>query len=565
MTHEPQPLSREEVARIEIGQTQIQRRHAAGLTVAFLLLVSWVAPLQMLLDLRGGEPVHAFALRSGLRQTPAAYREAGGSWLDRVFAANRFLLGEMHAYEDRLEKGSFLEAMLVPPLQYHFARTTGLGNEQAYLGRDGWLFYRPGVDYVTGPGFLDPRVLKRRALGGHEWQAATQPDPIPAILQFRDQLAARGIRLVLVPVPVKPVLHPEKLARGMDPVVRPLHNASYPDFMRAMEEAGIVVFDTAPLLAMTVLSEFPDRYLKTDTHWLPESMDLVAEGLADVVRIVGRLGEGRAGYGEEETTVTALGDIAQMLRLPASQTLYPPESVTVRRVVDAEGVVWKADPLADVLLLGDSFSNIYSDERMGWGGSAGLAERLSFHLRRPVDAILRNDAGAHATRRMLSQQMLGGVDRLAGKKVVVWQFAARELAVGDWPLTDLTVGPAERSAAKGFVVLEPGVELLAEGQVAEATPVPTPGSVPYKDHIRTLHLVNLRSADGTLAGDQAVVYVWSMRDNRWTPAAGLSAGDRVTLRLKSWNAVADELGAVNRSELGDVDLQLQEPCWGEWP
>ena len=32
----------------------------------------------------------------------------------------------------------------------------GAGNERVYPGRDGWLFYRPDVEYVTGRGFLDP-------------------------------------------------------------------------------------------------------------------------------------------------------------------------------------------------------------------------------------------------------------------------------------------------------------------------------------------------------------------------------------------------------------------------
>ena len=42
-------------------------------------------------------------------------------------------------------------------------------------------------------------------------------------------------------------------------------------------------------------------------------------------------------------------------------------------------------------------------------------------------------------------------DRLADKKVVVWQFAARELAVGDWKLLDMTLKQsiADRRTATG--------------------------------------------------------------------------------------------------------------------
>ena len=120
-----------------------------------------------------------------------------------------------------------------------------------------------------------------------------------------------------------------------------------------------------------------------------------------------------------------------MLDLPEGQTRYPPETVTVRRVVQADGTVWRSSPSADVLLLGDSFSNIYALSSLGWGDGAGLAEQLSYELQRPLDRITQNDEGANATRVALRR---AGAARLAGKRVVIYQFAARELAFGDWRL-----------------------------------------------------------------------------------------------------------------------------------
>jgi hypothetical protein len=121
--------------------------------------------------------------------------------------------------------------------------------------------------------------------------------------------------------------------------------------------------------------------------------------------------------------------------------LYPPEEVDVRRVVLPDGSPWRPDRDADVLVLGDSFSNIYSLASMGWGEAAGLMEHLSLALARPVDRIVQNDEGAFATRARLRQEMAAGTDRLAGKRVVVYQFAARELAFGDWQLIELPPGP----------------------------------------------------------------------------------------------------------------------------
>ena len=87
--------------------------------------------------------------------------------------------------------------------------------------------------------------------------------------------------------------------------------------------------------------------------------------------------------------VDTLGDIALMLKLPADQTVYQPQTVTIHQV-NVGNAPWRATPSADVLLLGDSFSNIFSLEGMGWGESAGVAEHLSRDLGKPIDAILRN-------------------------------------------------------------------------------------------------------------------------------------------------------------------------------
>jgi alginate O-acetyltransferase complex protein AlgJ len=85
-----------------------------------------------------------------------------------------------------------------------------------------------------------------------------------------------------------------------------------------------------------------------------------------------------------------------------------------------------------VLALGDSFCNIFSIPSLGWGMSAGLAEQLSYYLQRPMDRITMNDNGSYATRQELARESAGNPARLAGKKVVIWQFACRELAFGNW-------------------------------------------------------------------------------------------------------------------------------------
>ena len=561
-----QTLSREEIAKREIGRTDISPRLARFLVAAFLGTLVAVPSIQLALEVHGaGRASDAprwpsccdLALR--LPGVAESFREAEGGLPRKVLAANARLLKSIAVYEDRLEDDSFLTRRLLSPTQSVLTRWGGLGNEKAYVGRDGWLFYRPGIEYLTGPGFLDPEVLARRAAGGNEYTAPPHPDPRPAILGFHEQLARSGIRLVLMPTPVKPMIEPDRFSSRYAAASRSrvLQNASFEQFQAEMNAAGILVFDPAPALRERRRETGEPQYLATDTHWTPDAMQFVAERLSAFLDENLTLPERpEAGFRGRTTALQNLGDIAVMLRLSPEQDLFPEQSVTIRQVLRTDGSPWRPDPAADVLLLGDSFTNIYSMPGMNWGEAAGFAEQLSLALQRPIDRIAQNDAGAHATRQTLARELARGERRLDGLKVVVWQFAIRELAVGDWRPIPL---PAPRSSAprpSREPTLTEVSRLVVRGRVRAVAEVPQPGSVPYRDAITAVHLAEIEAVRGTAPGPEIVVYLWGMRDNHWTNAARYQAGQVVTLTLTTWAQAQASYGRFTRVELDDPDFVL---------
>jgi hypothetical protein len=435
------PPTREEIARIEVGHTTVSPGTARWLVLIFLVLVTIPLVVDAGARVSGRADVStAWPELRGLRGE-VQRRLAGPSdaVVARIIAANRAVLAHLHAFEDALEDEAVPALALRPPTQHLLSAWLGVGNERVYLGRDGWLFYRPDVEYVTGPGFLDTARLARRVASAREWVDRPHPDPREAILDFHRQLEARGVALLVVPSPVKASVHPERLVRG---VTGRLDNPSYAAFVADLERHGVRVFDAWEALGPVHSADGPPLYLATYTHWEPRTMERVAAALARAVRAAADLpAVAEPGYTWERQRVVQTGDTAVMLDLPEGQVLYPPEEVDVRRVVLPDGSPWRPDRGADVLVLGDSFSNIYSLASMGWGDAAGLIEHLSLALARPVDRIVQNDEGAFATRARLRQEMAAGTDRLAGKRVVVYQFAARELAFGDWQLIELPPGP----------------------------------------------------------------------------------------------------------------------------
>jgi alginate O-acetyltransferase complex protein AlgJ len=250
-----------------------------------------------------------------------------------------------------------------------------------------------------------------------------------------------------------------------------------------------------------------------------------------------------------------------MLRLPPNEQPERPQRVTIHQVTD-RGALWRPTKNAEVLVLGDSFANMFSLSALGWGESAGLVEHLSFWSGpQPLDCILRNSDGAFATREILSRELARGHDRLAGKKLVIWEFAARELAFGDWKMLEMKLG--QPMPAK-FFVPKSGESVTVDGTVEAISTVPRPGTVPYADHILALHLTDV-AVEGGAANEalESLVYLESMRDNVQTAAARLRPGDRVKLRLRAWADVSDRYDKINRSEIDDPAVQLEEPCWGE--
>lgn len=446
-------LSREEIAHVEVGHTIVSPWLARAIVAWFLIVLAafpateWLGARRSTDDPARAVWAHLRELPHGIAERLAALHEtdpAATLWT-RVVTANRAILAGLTAFETALEDDSPVGRLLRPPAQIVLSGVLGVGNERVYAGRDRWLFYRPDVEYVTGRGFLDPAQLERRSASASEAETPPQPDPRPAIRQFARDLDARGITLIVVPTPVKPTVHPQQLSRAYErraarsvPSGVGAQNPSYVAFVDELRRDGILVFDpAAELIAIRERSGSP-QYLATDTHWRPEAMQHVAEALAAFVhRHVMLPPVPYPGYQVEAREAQQTGDTAAMLDLPAAQQLYPPERVERRFVVSPDGDPWRPLRDADILVLGDSFTNIYSLASMGWGEAAGLVEQLSYILQRPIDRLVQNDRGAAATRALLAREVDGAHDRLMGKRVVIWQFAARELAFGDWTVTAL--------------------------------------------------------------------------------------------------------------------------------
>ena len=431
-------------------------------TLAFLALVLGVPLGQAAWELARGVPVQALA----------------------VFTA-RPSAEHLRAYEEELRRASFLRTALVPRYELALARIFGRGNEKVLRAREGWLFYAADLDYVT-----------RRE---HFARAAAD-----AVVDLREQLAARGVALLVVPVEPKSVVAWQRL--GVPE--RPTSTAGA--LFRALLAAARV-----PVLELPADLEVLPR----DTHWSPAGMRIAAQRTAQRAREL--LGdappEPRVAWREEPRLVRGAGDLVEMLIARAG---FPRMELVVDEVLDQEtGGFFHADRSAEVLLLGDSFTRVFGDSALGLGSSAGFDAHLARELGAGLDVIALPGGGARAVREALARRRAG----LAGKRLVIWQLSSRDLVAGPerWERVDLSAGAGQE--------LAPASEWIVDVELVERSVAPQ-----GFDYATLLAVHEYRLLDppaGAVAGEPIWVAHLVLRDHRPTAASSYAPGARQRLTL----------------------------------
>jgi alginate O-acetyltransferase complex protein AlgJ len=298
-------------------------------------------------------------------------------------------------------------------------RWFGQGNEKVVVGHKGFLFFRLEVEMAAGPGFLRRPTAPLRGIEDEPRRRASS-DPIGAIVDFERQLRARGIHLVFVPIPAKAFIIPEEVWPGYPASAGPAWNRDRGALLSGLAQAGVDVLDVTDDLWRAKEERGESPFLRLDTHWTPRGLSVVADRLAAHVRPL-LDGTSRRAFTTREERVTNFGDLLRILELQPDRGLFQPQTVAITQVLDGHALA-HGDDSAPVLLLGDSFTNIYRQKVLEWGDGAGLGEQFMLRLGALVQVIAINGGGATTVRESLAHKPAG----LRHKKVVVWACSARD-------------------------------------------------------------------------------------------------------------------------------------------
>ena len=185
------------------------------------------------------------------------------------------------------------------------SRSAESAHAAVIAGVDGWFFLSSDIRFLSVGQFWGPDAAK--VSRAHKPESA---DPIPAIVDFRDQLKKRGIDLLLMPVPPKAAIYPEKILPDVD-----LHGetaapclARFYDELRKRE---IDVVDLAPVFLQNRASEHGPVFARPIRIGLDSGCVLAAQTIKE--KIHEKLaGQPRKDYAAEWKEITIKGDLGDL-------------------------------------------------------------------------------------------------------------------------------------------------------------------------------------------------------------------------------------------------------------
>ncbi|MFY7818526.1 MAG: alginate O-acetyltransferase AlgX-related protein [Akkermansiaceae bacterium] len=263
-------------------------------------------------------------------------------------------------------------------------------------------------------------------------------NPLPAIKAFHETLAAKGIKLYLLPVPEKSLVRMDHLVSADHAAAAKGYGKVTDAFIKSLKESGVSVIETRDMLvqAAAKAGDAGDPvYCRTDSHYTPATSAMIAKTIVEHLRkdlpALSAPANQLAPVPSTAVNITIQGDLA-----PAgtTETLAFTPVQTSAEVKTPPAV----DPRSPVLLLGDSHCLIFhaGGDMQAQGG--GLPDHVGAALGFMPDVIAVRGSGATAARINLYRKARKDATYLTEKKAVIWCFAARDFTQADsWKIVPM--------------------------------------------------------------------------------------------------------------------------------
>ncbi len=285
-------------------------------------------------------------------------------------------------------------------------------------GRDGWLF--------------DASELLRVSRISDATTAATG-----AIADYAQQLRSRNIDLILVPVPPKALVYPDKISRKAKVPVKSKRPARLDSLLKAamddLASKRVRVVDLLPALIAGREDKTGTAYTRTGNSWSPRGVQIAVKEIAEAVRGSRAGGGSVTGISSEAVTFDFTGNLATGIAKAKPETL---PAFRIGRISDG-----KVRSLAfntsggSLLLMGGPDILAWREANNPPGSSdafCSLADQLAAELQLIPDVLANSGDARNAARLRILRERTNGHSMLGSTRTVVWVVPLLDLCVANW-------------------------------------------------------------------------------------------------------------------------------------
>jgi alginate O-acetyltransferase complex protein AlgJ len=269
-------------------------------------------------------------------------------------------------------------------------RADEANNGYVIPGRNGWLFYREELRYLL-----------------LQWTRLNNDRPIVELSRY---LKARGIDLIVVPVPAPLEIYPEQLTGiGINDMCKQRTRT-----IAQLQESGVCCIDL--LGDYQAAKKERQIYFKTDTHLADGGNDVAALRIFRMIQSIDPTTVSNpTPYHLQDTVLKNYeGDLAKKFHGKTQQYLT---DIDIRMVRDESGAPYEDCTSSDIILFGDSFVSTHR------AYSAHLSALVGKLLGKPI-AMVSQVGGITQSPRQIRRLV---ENKQSSTKIVVWVFTGRSL------------------------------------------------------------------------------------------------------------------------------------------
>ncbi len=303
-------------------------------------------------------------------------------------------------FEELMDKNYLIANKIKPKVQELLMLNFSEGNKKVHIGKDNYLFFKEDTQTLINKTHCkNVEIIKKNFEGLNTFLKKQEVEFFLGILPTKSQ-----------------ILHHMFSNNYSLPTQK--YKGCYNSISLNLKEKGLMTFNVEEFYQNL---ENNNIFLKYDTHWTFDTMEEFSKFIANtIINKSKNLKINHINFIKNKFKIENHGDLYDMLDINVNLNM---QEVKINQIKSKNYSKIINDINSDITLIGDSFTNIYSDKALKWGSNSGLAYQLAYRLKGSINSIAINGS---AFKTALIKNFLKA-KKLKKKSILVLIISEREL------------------------------------------------------------------------------------------------------------------------------------------